>query len=368
MRHTLRTVIAGAVMALVALSLASGCTSVLPGAAPSTPASATAEPASTVYAPASPTFDGELRGVADVVAKVKPSVVAISTEVTAFDLFNREWTQQGAGSGWIIHEDGWIVTNTHVVEDATRVMVTLDDGRDFEAETVYTDALTDLAVVRISASGLPVASVGQSSFLRVGDVVVAVGNSLGMGISATSGIASAVEVSLTVSAGQTLLELVQTDAAINPGNSGGPLVNARGEVVGINSIKIAQVGVEGMGYAISIDQALPVIEDLIENGRVIRPWLGVGLYTVSPMVASRYDLAVETGVMVTEVVSGSPADQAGLKAGDVIVVFASRDITGTQDFTRAISSLKVGDQVAIVYWRGESKETTIATLGASPPA
>jgi serine protease Do len=368
MRRMPKIIMSGAFMALVFLSLAAGCTSILPGAAPTPTAPSTGEPPSTVYVPASPTLDGELRGVADVVAKVKPSVVAISTEVTSYDLFNRAWTQQGAGSGWIIHEDGWIVTNTHVVEDASRVMVMLDDERTFEAETVYTDSLTDLAVVRISATGLPVASIGQSSSLRVGDVVVAIGNSLGMGISATSGIASAVEVSLSATAGQTLLELIQTDAAINPGNSGGPLVNAMGEVVGINSIKIAQVGVEGMGYAITIDQALPVIESLIAEGRVVRPWLGVGLYTVSPMVASRFDLAVETGVMVTEVVSGSPADQAGLTAGDVIVVFASRDITSTQDFTRAISSLKVGDQVAIVYWRGESKETTIATLGASPPA
>ncbi|TFH35186.1 MAG: PDZ domain-containing protein, partial [Dehalococcoidia bacterium] len=166
--------------------------------------------------------------------------------------------------------------------------------------------------------------------------------------------------------GQTLLELIQTDAAINPGNSGGPLVNAAGEVVGINSIKIAQIGVEGMGYSITINQALPVIQGLIQDGRIVRPWLGVGTFTVSPLVSSRYGLSVDTGVVVTEVVADSPADAAGLEPGDVIVVLGARNITSTQDLTRAIGSLAVGDQVEIVFYRGESKESTIATLAESP--
>jgi len=354
-----------AAAAVLALVLVAGCLPVLPyTAAPST--TPPAETSSNAYVPVLQLAGEELRSVADVVAKVKPSVVAISVEVTSYDLFNRAWTQQGAGSGWIIREDGYIVTNNHVVEDAGTVVVTLDDGRSFAAEAVYTDALTDLAVIKIAASGLPAADIGDASALRIGDPLVAIGNSLGMGISATAGIVSAVGVSLASSPGQTLLELVQTDAAINPGNSGGPLVNAAGRVVGINSIKIAQIGVEGMGYSITIDQALPVIRDLIDHGRVVRAWFGVGLLTVSPVVISRYGLSVERGVMVTEVVAGSPADKAGMRAGDVVVVFGARNIASTHDFIRAISSLAVGNQVEVVFWRGDAQHSAIVELVAGP--
>ncbi len=353
------------VTALLTLSIVSGCVPVVPyTAAPSADTGPT--PTTNVYIPVVEPAADELRSVADVVAKVKPAVVAISSEVTTYDLFNRQFTQQSAGSGWIIKEDGYIVTNNHVVEDATNVTVALDDGRSFEAEGVYTDELTDLAVVKIAASGLPVVEIGDSSALRIGDPLVAIGNSLGMGISATSGIVSAVGVSLATSPGQTLLELVQTDAAINPGNSGGPLVNVSGQVVGINSVKIAQIGVEGMGYSITMEQALPVIRDLIDNGRVIRPWFGVGLVTVTPAVSSRYGLGVETGVMVTEVVAGSPADKIGLQAGDVITVFGARNMASTHDFIRAINGLAVGNQVEVIYWRGGEKLSAMAELVASP--
>ncbi|MCK9356242.1 MAG: trypsin-like peptidase domain-containing protein [Dehalococcoidia bacterium] len=307
-----------------------------------------------------------LPSIADVVAKVKPSVVAINTEAVAYDMFNRPRTEMGAGSGWIISADGYIVTNNHVVEGATVVTVTLDDGTNYEAGPVFTDPLTDLAVVKIAADGLPVAETGDATALRVGDVVVAIGNSLGMGTSATSGIVSAAGVSLSASAGQTLLDLIQTDAAINPGNSGGPLVNMAGQVIGINSNKIASIGVEGMGYAITVNQALPVVETLIGEGRVARPWLGVGLYTVSPLVASRYGLAVEEGVLVTEVVPASPAEVSGLMQGDVIVVFAGQDIRSAQDFTKAIFEQHAGDEVEITFWRGDEQKVTWAILAPTP--
>ena len=168
-----------------------------------------------------------LPSIADVVAKVKPSVAAINTEVVTFDIFNRPRTQEGAGSGWVISKDGIIVTNNHVVAGAESITVTLDDGRTFPVDlnTVATDPLSDLAVLIIDAENLPAVTVGDSLKLRVGDWVVAIGNSLGMGISATTGIVSSLGVHLEVSAGQTLYDLIQTDAAINPGNSGGPLVN-----------------------------------------------------------------------------------------------------------------------------------------------
>jgi serine protease Do len=206
-----------------------------------------------------------LLSVADVVAKVKPSVVAINAEVTVPGFFGRTFAEKVSGSGWIIDENGVIVTNAHVVDGAESITVTLDDGRTFPVDmsTVATDPQRDLAVLKIDAENLPAADIGDSSALRIGDWVVAIGNSLGLGISATNGIVSGLEVSLPVSSGQTLYHLIQTDAAINPGNSGGPLVNMSGQVIGITSVKIAAVGVEGLGYAISIDEAIPIIQELL---------------------------------------------------------------------------------------------------------
>ena len=194
------------------------------------------------------------------IAQARRSVVAITTEVTA-RAWGRVFTQEGEGSGWIIAEDGLIVTNYHVIEGANSLTVTIEDSGDFSAQIVGTDPVNDIALIKIDAAGLPALKVGDSSKLQVGEWVVAIGNSLGLGISATKGIVSALDVSLSGS-GETLKGLVQTDAAINPGNSGGPLLNLAGEVIGINSAKIAQIGVEGMGYAISMEEALPVINQL----------------------------------------------------------------------------------------------------------
>jgi len=215
-----------------------------------------------------PTGESEslvLPSIADVVAVVKPSVVSIDTEVTR-SFFRRAYTQEGAGSGWIIGETGIIVTNSHVLEGADSISVTLDDGRIFAVDPnmVVVDSLNDLAVLKINAENLPTLYIGESSALRVGDWLVAIGNPLGLGISAKEGIVSRLDVSSSVD-GQVMDDLIETSAAINPGNSGGPLVNMRGEVIGITSAKVASVGVEGLGYAISIDEAMPIIEALIET-------------------------------------------------------------------------------------------------------
>ncbi len=308
-----------------------------------------------------------LPSIKEVVAKVKPSVVAIDVEISTRDIFNQPTTEKGAGSGWIIRQDGYIVTNNHVVQGANKVIVTLNDGRTFPADTVQTDPLTDLAIVKINAQNLPAAAIGDSSKLSVGDWLVAIGNALGQGISATAGVASSVNVTLSQSPGQTLLGLIQTDAAINPGNSGGPLVNMAGEVIGINSIKIAEVGVEGMGYAISINEALPIIEGLIQNGRIIRPWLGVGVLSVDPSVASSYNLAVDKGALISEVAANSPAEKAGLQAGDVITMMQDQEIGDVGALVKAINSYKIGQTVTITYMRGETKSTAQATLAESPP-
>jgi serine protease Do len=306
--------------------------------------------------------------IADVVAKVKPSVVAIDTEVVTYDIFSRPSTEQGAGSGWIINEDGIIVTNNHVVQGAETVTVTLSDDRVFTAETIRTDTLSDLAVVKINARNLPAAPVGDSSRLRVGDWVVTIGNPLGLGISAKEGIVSRLNVPLSVSSGQTLYDLIETSAAINPGNSGGPLVNMAGEVIGITSAKIATVGVEGLGYAININASVPIIEELVTAGYVVWPWLGVVLYTVDQGLALRYGLAVDKGALVTEIAQNSPVDKAGIKPGDVIVTFGDKEITSQEDLIQAIHSSQIGTGIEITFWRGDSKNTTTAVLIERPPS
>jgi serine protease Do len=363
------TAIVSVILVILFLSM-SACSPATAPSQTSTPPpdqSASITPVNPTWTPPPESQQSALPDISEVVAKVRPSVVAINVELVTYNIFNQPTKIQGAGSGWIIDKDGYIVTNNHVVEGADTVMVTLSDGSKFSAEKVQTDPVTDLAVVKINAHNLPALPTGDSSKLEIGDWVVAVGNALGMGISATNGIVSALDVSLSESTEQTLHGLIQTNAAINPGNSGGPLVNMAGEVIGITSIKIAQVGVEGMGYAISINEAMPIIKELINTGYVVRPWLGVGLATVNKMVASWYSLAVDTGALVTEVTAGGPAEKAGLKAGDVITAIDGKEVSNAGDLLQIINSYKIGQKVEITFWRGETKSSTSLTLGESPP-
>jgi len=361
---------------IVSLTLSAGCYIEIergtePPAPPDTspPTSQNTTPIDTEWeAPTAHSQAQILPSIADVVAKVKPSVVAITTEVVTRDFFNRPYTQEGAGSGWIIDANGIIVTNNHVVQSANSISVILDDGRTFPADmnTVATDPFTDLAVFKINAQNLPAATVGDSSQLRIGDWVVAIGNSLGQGIRATEGIVSRLHV--TVPETQEILsDFIETSAAINPGNSGGPLVNMAGEVIGITSVKLVDVQIEGVGYAISTNEACPIIKQLINNGYVIRPWLGVGLYTVDQFVVQRYNLAVDEGVLIINVISGSPADKAGLKPGDVITRFAGQEVKDMTELTHAILAAQLGQQVEVNFWRGQTEHTTQATLAESPP-
>jgi len=363
----------------IVLLLSAGCAlpevEITPAPAPS-PAPAPAQPPQPINPswtppPTAPSGNASLvlPNIADVVAKVKPSVVAITTEVVSFDFFNRPFTQQGAGSGWILDENGIIVTNNHVVEGASSITVTMDDGSTFTVDrsVVFTDSLNDLAIIKIDAQNLAAVTVGDSKALRVGEWVVAIGNALGQGIRATEGIISRQGVAIPVAPGQTLYDLIETTAAINPGNSGGPLVNLAGEVIGITSAKIATVGVEGMGYAISTETAIPIIEELITNGYVTRPWLGIVLYTVDQFAVARYELGVESGVLITQVVQGSPADKAGLKPGDVITRFADREIATAEDMIRAIHLSEIGQKVPVTYWRDKAEYNTEVTPIESPP-
>jgi len=366
---------------IFSLALGSGCAlpsiDISPAPSPNpppppAPPAPPPEPINPTWTPPSPSSENQsqvLPNIADAVAKVKPSVVAITTEVVTLDFFNRPFTQEGAGSGWIIDEDGIIVTNNHVVEGAAAITVTMDDGRTFPVDTnaVFTDSLNDLAIIKIDARNLPALKIGDSSELRVGEWVVAIGNALGQGIRATEGIISRKGSSLPVSQGQTLYDLIETTTAINPGNSGGPLINLAGEVVGITSAKIATIGVEGMGYAISTETAIPIIEELVQNGYVVRPWLGVILYTVDQFVFLRYQLAVEEGVLLTHVAPGSPAAEAGLAAGDIIVSIDGQKIASAEELIRIFHTSQIGQRLEITYWRGEIQNTTGAILAESPP-
>jgi serine protease Do len=364
---------------LLALSLilgVTGCLVPIPNmAAPSiqqnqTPATSTPkQPVDTSWSPPQPqTESPTLPSIADVVEKVYPSVVAINTEVVTLDIFRTPLTQKGAGSGWIIDPNGIIVTNNHVVEGAKKVTVELSDGRTFEAdpENIHADQLTDLAVIKVNATDLPAASIGDSTRLRVGDWVVAIGNPLGEGIRAKEGTVSGLKVSLDVEQGQTLDDLIETSAAINPGNSGGPLVNMKAEVIGITSAKVAAVGVEGLGYAISTKTAIPIIEQLIKQGYVVRPWLGVTLYTVDQYVATINHLPIDRGVVVAYVSPGSPAAKAGLQEFDVITQFKGEDVTTAEQLINAIHESNIGEQVTVTFVRGNQTTTTSVRLIQNP--
>ncbi|MEW6034363.1 MAG: trypsin-like peptidase domain-containing protein [Chloroflexota bacterium] len=367
----MRKTVLGVVALILALSVAlAGCTLSLPELtpAPTTSPTATPPPIQSGWTP--PQLGGgstPLPSVADVVPGVTPSVVAIQTEAVAYDIFLRPYPETGAGTGVIIDPNGYIMTNNHVVEGAQKVKVTLNDGRAFDAVEIRRDPWTDVAVVKVDASGLPAARLGDSGKLKVGDWVIAIGNALALegGPTVTAGIVSYLGRSIQVQNDAVLYDLIQTDAAINPGNSGGPLVNMAGEVVGINTAIAGEA--QNIGFAISITPALSVVESLINKGYVVRPFFGISMATVGRAVAIRYNLAVEEGVMVVSVTRGSPADSAGLQQGDVITSFGGQKVASSEELRRAIVSRKVGETVEIVFYRGSSQQTARATLVESPP-
>ena len=332
--------------------------------------SETTAPPSTTWQPVTSDSQvvGQLNSIADVVELVKPAVVSINTQVTSYDFFNRAYTQEGAGSGWIIDPDGVIVTNNHVVEGAKSITVITDNGNTYTADPkkVYTDSVNDLAIIKIDTSGLPFLKVGDNSKMRLGDWVIAVGNALGQGTRVTEGIISRLNVSLDLDQNDTLYNLIETTAAINPGNSGGPLVNMAGEVIGITSAKISSIGVEGMGYAISMETASPIIKELVNNGFVVRPFLGVSLYTVDSLAINEFDLKIDKGVLILDVSAGGPADKAGLKAGDVVVSLGGKEITSVQDFTQLLRSAVIGQPLDIKYYRGSNVISATVTPAAAP--
>ncbi len=278
----------------------------------------------------------------------------------------------GNGSGAIIDPQGDIVTNNHVVEGADRLSVTLPDGRTFDAQLVGRDPATDIAVIRIQGNNLPYIPLGDSDQVQVGEFVVAIGNALGLegGPTVTVGVVSALGRTIETEPGVALSGLIQTDAAINPGNSGGPLMNLRGELIGINTAAPGQTtsGFQpsGIGFAIAINEARPIIDQLLREGRVIRPYLGIVPVTVTPAVRAQLGLSTDRGVIITGVSQGSPAAQAGLEPGDVIIRIDDTPIENTADLRNALGAHKVGDEVQVTIVRGTQQGQVPVRLGESP--
>ena len=300
----------------------------------------------------------ELLSVVEISRKVGPAVVGVNTKVQRQTIFGSTAMASGSGSGIILSADGYIVTNNHVIEGANDITVTLSDGEEHPAVLIGADARTDLAVIKIEGENFPTATLGISSELQVGELAIAIGNPLGNELagSVTGGYISALNRSITVDDQE--FNLIQTDAAINPGNSGGALVNNYGEVIGINSVKMAASGVEGIGFAIPIDEAKPIIDDLIANGYVKgRPVIGIMGRDVSEQTAAYYDIPV--GIYVVETSPYSAAERAGIKPGDVIVAFDGVKVKTMDELNTEKEKHLAGDTVELTVIR-EGKELKIS--------
>ena len=315
---------------------------------------------------------GDAQDIQGVLAKVQPGVASIRTEAFRESDFFGLAPSSGAGTGMVVTSDGEVLTNQHVVQGATRIRVTLYGERDArDADLIGGDPSADLALLKIrNASNLPTVTLGDSGTLRVGDDVVAIGHALALpgGPTVTQGIVSALDRSIAAEDEQ-LDGLIQTDAAINPGNSGGPLANSRGEVVGINTAVIQNAGnsvAQNIGLAIAINRAKPIIEE-IRSGRPVvtsRAFIGVSSQTLTPQIRRQFDFGAEEGAVVVEVVAGSPAENAGLRPGDVITRYADSPITTAEQLVEAVRRGKPGDKVEIVWVRGDEEMRETVTLGA----
>lgn len=308
-----------------------------------------------------------LPSVADIVEATRPSVVNVTAQTESGNLFFRSRGVTSTGTGAIIHSDGYVVTNYHVIRGASRIQITTDDGRVYRATVEGIDPITDLAVLRIEGDGpfpaLPFAAPGS---FRVGDWAIAIGNALGLpgGPSVTLGVVGALDRTLTTRE-QTLTDLIQTDAAINEGNSGGPLVDLNGEIIGINTAVVR--GAQGIGFSVSSFTVIPVVQSILKHGRVMWPWLGVGVQDVTAPLALELELDGRHGVLMQHIWPDSPAESAGILEGDVLLSIDGNPVDSLRALQRVMrEQLEVGQEILARFFRdGESVEFTI-TLEEMP--
>lgn len=297
---------------------------------------------------------------------VGPAVVGITNKAVAHDIFNRTFETEGVGSGVIFRNDGYIITNNHVIAGAKEIIVSLSDGNSVNGTLIGTDEMTDIAVVKVDVKDLPTAELGDSDEVVVGEPAIAIGNPMGLEFqgSVTVGVISALNRTLELN--DRRVTLFQTDAAISPGNSGGALVNADGEVIGINSAKLATTGVEGMGFAIPINTVKAIVNELMDKGYVSRPYLGVTIFDKPTAARYGYQLSIEKGVYIFQVGLDSPAGRAGFQRGDIILSIDGKEVNSVSDVRNAIAAHKIGDKVKVVIDREGRQETIEVTLEELP--
>ncbi|MGI6733478.1 MAG: S1C family serine protease [Anaerovoracaceae bacterium] len=312
-----------------------------------------------------------------VAAKVIPSVVGISTttEVVRQNIFGMKWGElvPGVGTGFIVHEDGYILTNSHVVDDgsAKTITVQLTDGRELKGTVLWSDASLDLAVVKVDATNLTAAELGDSDSVNIGAYAVAIGNPFGLAFdrSVTQGVISGLNRTITVGNGSqsvTMEGLIQTDASINAGNSGGPLLNSKGEVIGINSAKAASG--EGLGFAIPINTAKPIVEEVIKTGTFKKAFIGIEGSNVALYLQYYPDenLGTKTGVIISRVYEGAPAHLAGIQERDVIIGLDDKKIESMEQLTKVLFSYTPGDEVTVRLFRDGKEMEVRLRLGTAP--
>ena len=343
-------------------------------------ASGSSSPLELTEAQAAPAFDAEEVNNISVYKRVQPSVVNITSTTLVFNFFYGTVPQQGQGSGFVLDKAGHVLTNFHVVEGANRgIEVMLSNKHRYQAKVVGSDKVHDLALLQIDAPNLQPVTLADSTELAVGQKVYAIGNPFGLSGTMTTGIISSIR-SIRNADGAPIEDAIQTDAAINPGNSGGPLLNSRGEVIGINTM-IASNGADqssGIGFAIPINTAKAVLADLTRYGRVRRPSLGIVSYAIGPDLASQMGLAADTGVLIQRVIPGGAAERAGLHGGnqqayvgntpimlggDLIVAIDGQQVTGPQDISALMDKHQAGDTISVTLLRGKKQITLKLILG-----
>ena len=306
------------------------------------------------------------KDVTDAIQKVSPAVVTVATLRVIRENFFDTIPLRGLGSGIIFDSNGGILTNHHIVEDASRVEVVTTEGKKFKGEVLGSDAMSDIAVVRVDGEDLPKVKLGDSDNLVVGQIAIAIGNPYGFllpGPTATVGVVSALRRHIHIE-DHMYEDLIQTDAAINPGNSGGPLVDSTGSVIGVNTANIPFA--QGIGFAIPINTARRIAKEILQNGRVVRPYLGISGITLNRDIAESYDIPSENGVLVVKVGRGSPANHGGVSAGDVILEADKKPLKSWEDLQHTIQNKKVGENIELSIGRNNEQGTVTVVLGEAP--